>query len=56
MKTAQSLLGHVKTEPYRPFRNHRASGRPYDVRHPRMICVGRSNILGLSFVSKIRPT
>ena len=51
MMTPQALLGYVKAEPFRPFRLHMASGKTFDVRHPEMIRVGRSNVLVFSFVS-----
>lgn len=45
MMTPQSVLGYVKAEPFRPFRLHMASGRTFDVRHPEMVKVLKSNIL-----------
>jgi hypothetical protein len=45
MMPPQTVLGYVKAEPFRPFRLHMASGRTFDVRHPEMIKVLRSNIL-----------
>ena len=45
MMTAQSVMGYVKAEPFRPFRLHMASGRTFDVRHPEMIKDLKSNIL-----------
>jgi hypothetical protein len=45
MVTPQTLLGYVKVEPFRPFRLHLASGRTFDVRHPEMIKVLRTNVL-----------
>lgn len=51
MMTPQSVLGYVKAEPFRPFRIHIASGKTFDVRHPEMVRVGRSNLLVFSFVS-----
>jgi hypothetical protein len=43
----------VRAEPFRPFRIHMASGRTFDVCHPEMDRVGRSNLLVFSFVSDI---
>jgi hypothetical protein len=43
--TPQTVLGYVKAEPFRPFRLHVTSGRTFDVRHPEMIKVLRSNAL-----------
>lgn len=45
MMTAQNVLGYVKAEPFRPFRVHKASGRTFDVRHPEMVKVLKSNLL-----------
>ncbi len=45
MMTPQTVLGYVKAEPFRPFRIHLASGRTFDIRHPEMIKVLRSNVL-----------
>ncbi len=51
MMTPASVQTFVKAEPFRPFRIHMAGGRTFDVRHPEMIRVGRSNVLVFSFVS-----
>ncbi|HWE35864.1 MAG TPA: hypothetical protein VG406_04770 [Isosphaeraceae bacterium] len=45
MMTPQAVLGYVKAQPFRPFRIHTASGRTFDVCHPEMIKVLRSNVL-----------
>jgi hypothetical protein len=45
MMTPQTILGYVKAEPFRPFRIRLASGRTFDIRHPEMIKVLRSNVL-----------
>ncbi|HEV3120915.1 MAG TPA: hypothetical protein VGY53_03390 [Isosphaeraceae bacterium] len=45
MMTPQSMLGYLKAEPFRPFRIHVASGRTFDIRHPEMLKVLRSNVL-----------
>lgn len=45
MLTPQSVLGYVSAEPFRPFRIHVASGRTFDIRHPEMIKVLKSNVL-----------
>ena len=52
MITPQNVLSYVKAEPFRPFRIHIASGRSFDVRHPEMVRVGRSNLLVFSFVGE----
>lgn len=51
MITPQTVLGYVKAEPFRPFRIHMASGETFDVRHPEMVRVGRTNLLVFSYVS-----
>ena len=51
MMTPASILTYVRAEPFRPFRIHMASGRTYDVRHPEMVKVGKTNLLVFSFVS-----
>ena len=45
------MLAYTKAEPFRPFRMHMASGKTFDVRHPEMAKVGRTNVLVFSFVS-----
>lgn len=45
MLTPQTVLGHVKAEPFRPFRLHLASGRTFEVRHPEMIKILKSSVL-----------
>ena len=51
MMTPASVLTYVKAEPFRPFRIRMASGQTFDVRHPEVVRVGRSNLLVFSFVS-----
>ena len=51
MMTPQTVLNYVKAQPFRPFRIRMASGRTFEVRHPEMVRVGRSNLLVFSFVS-----
>jgi hypothetical protein len=51
MMTPASILNHTKAEPFRPFRIQMASGKTFDVRHPEMIRVGKTNLLVFSFVS-----
>lgn len=45
MMTPQAVLGYVKAEPFRPFCLHTASGRTFEIRHPEMIKVLKSNVL-----------
>jgi hypothetical protein len=51
MMTPPSVLAYVKDQPFRPFRLHTASGRTFDIRHPEMVRVGRTNLLVFTFVS-----
>ena len=51
MMTPPSILSYVRAEPFRPFRLHMASGKAFDVRHPEMVRVGRTNLLVFSYVS-----
>jgi hypothetical protein len=45
MMTPSSVLGYTWAQPFRPFRIHMASGRTFDVHHPEMIKVLKSNVL-----------
>jgi len=45
MMTPQSILEYFKAEPFRPFRLHMASGRTFDVRHPVLVKILKSNLL-----------
>jgi hypothetical protein len=45
MLTPQTVLEFVRAEPFRPFRLHMASGRTFEVRHPELIKVLKSNVL-----------
>ncbi len=51
MMTPATVLNSVKLEPFRPFRIQMASGKTFDVRHPEMVKVGKSNLIVFSFVS-----
>jgi hypothetical protein len=42
--TPREVLGHIAAEPFRPFRIHTASGRDFEVKHPEVVQVGRSNL------------
>ena len=50
MMAPRSVLEYVKAEPFHPFRVHMASGKTFDIRHPEMIKVLKSNLLVFSFV------
>jgi len=51
MMTPASVFSYVKAAPFRPFRILMASGKTFDVRHPEMVRVGRTNLLVFSYVS-----
>ncbi len=51
MMNPASVLNYTKAEPFRPFRIHMASGKMFDVRHPEMVKVGKTNLIIFSFVS-----
>ena len=51
MIAPQELLSYLKTQPFRPFRIHIASGESFDVRHPEMARVGRNFLILFTFVS-----
>ena len=44
MMPPREVISHVFAEPFRPFRIHMASGRTYEVRHPEVVQVGRTNL------------
>ena len=44
MMTAKEILGHVTAEPFRPFRIRMASRQTYEVRHPEVVQVGKTNL------------
>jgi hypothetical protein len=45
------ILGYVRAEPFRPFRIHMVSGRTFDIRHPEMVRVGKTDLVIFSLVS-----
>jgi hypothetical protein len=45
MMTPQAILVYMKAEPFRAFRIHMDSGRTFEIRHPEMIKVLKSNAL-----------
>lgn len=47
--TPQIVDGYVKAEPFRPFRIPTANGRVFEIRHPEMIKVLKSNVLVFRF-------
>lgn len=51
MMTPKTILEYVKAAPFCPFRISTASGKTFDIRHPEMIKVGKTNLLVFSMVS-----
>ena len=51
MMTTKEILRYLRSEPFRPFRIHMASGRTFDIRHPEMVRVGKSDLVILSLVT-----
>ncbi len=51
MMTTRELFRYLRAEPFRPFRIHMASGRTFDIRHPEMVRVGRSDLVIFSLVT-----
>ena len=46
----EDLLEWVRAKPFRPFRIVLNSGRPYEIRHPEMLRVGRTSMHVYSFL------
>jgi len=38
------LRSHLQTQPFRPFRVHLSNGASYDVRHPELMVVSRTEV------------
>jgi hypothetical protein len=51
MMTPRELFAYLRAEPFRPFRIHMASGRTFDIRHPEMVRVGKTDLVIFSLVS-----
>ena len=51
MISFQQLARYVGAEPFRPFRISMASGQTFEIRHPEMVSVGRSNARISTFMS-----
>ncbi len=51
MMTTREIFRYLRSEPFRPFRIHMASGRTFDIRHPEMVRVGKSDLVIFSLVS-----
>jgi hypothetical protein len=52
MITAQQLSTYFRSQPFRPFRVHMASGETFDIRHPEMARVGTNFLMLFTFVSE----
>jgi hypothetical protein len=44
MMTMSKFTEYMSAEPFCPFRIKMASGQVFDIRHPEMILIGRSNV------------
>ena len=44
MMAPREVINHVFAEPFRPFRVHTASGRDFEVKHPELVSVGKTNM------------
>ncbi len=44
MMTPKEVVNIVLAEPFRPFRINMASGKTYEIRHPEIVQVGKSNL------------
>lgn len=42
--TTQEVMHYVRAQPFRPFRIRMESGRTFDIRHPKMIRVGKLDL------------
>ncbi len=51
MVTPPQIMSYVKSQPFRPFCLHMASGQTLDIRHPEMIKVGKGFLLVFSFAA-----
>lgn len=51
MMTPSALQSYLRARPFRPFRLHMASGGTFDIRHPEMVRVGRSDIVVFTLVA-----
>jgi hypothetical protein len=49
---SEDLLHWIRAEPFLPFRICMNSGRTYEIRHPEMVRVGRSQIMIFSYAGK----
>ncbi len=51
MMTPKEIERYMRSEPFRPFRIHMASGRTFDIRHPEMVRVGKHDLVIFTFVA-----
>ncbi len=49
--TPQDVLNYVEAKPFRPFRIQMNSDRTFNIRHPEVVRVGRTDLLIFTFVS-----
>jgi len=43
------VLSFVKAQPFRPFRIETARGRSFEVRHPEMVYVGKTDVVVFTY-------
>ncbi len=53
LMSPQEVLNYVNGQPFRPFRIRINSGRTFDIRHPKMVRVGRRDVLIFTFASDV---
>ncbi len=44
MMAPKEMISIIFAEPFRPFRINMASGKSYEIRHPEVVQMGRSNL------------
>ena len=44
MMAPKEMISIIFAEPFRPFRINMASGKAYEIRHPEVVQMGRSNL------------
>lgn len=51
MITVSGINAYLRAVPFRPFRLHMASGRTFDIKHPEMISIGKTDLRLFSLVN-----
>lgn len=52
MISPSTMKAYLKSQPFRPFRIHMASGSTFEIRHPEMVRQGRSDIVIFTFLAE----